>query len=116
MPAPIWPAPATSSLSTLTRVPPWSRAAARGASRSRASRRWWCAGSERVTCYQLGSPGAARDESHTACYHEVMDQPASAPKIISCEVLRNEIERVAPGDEIEFVDGALHDYPDKMRA
>ena len=46
-----------------------------------------------------------------------MDPP---PKIISCEVLRNEIESVsgslAPGAEIEFVDGALHDYPAKLRA
>jgi len=38
------------------------------------------------------------------------------PKIICCEVLRNEIECVNPGYEIEFVDGALHDYPDRMRA
>jgi len=42
----------------------------------------------------------------------IMDAP---PKIIACEVLRNEIECVAPGHEIEFIDGALHDYPDKMR-
>jgi hypothetical protein len=45
-----------------------------------------------------------------------MDQQSVPPKIISCGVLRNEIERVAPGHEIEFIDGALHDYPDKMRA
>jgi hypothetical protein len=38
-----------------------------------------------------------------------------APKIIGCEVLRNEIERVAPHHEVEFVPGALHDFPDKMR-
>jgi hypothetical protein len=41
------------------------------------------------------------------------------PKIISCEVLRNEIEAVvtrAGRDlEIDFVDGALHDYPDRLR-
>jgi hypothetical protein len=42
--------------------------------------------------------------------------PASKPKIISCEVLRNEIEAVAPGHRIEFIDGALHDPPDRMRA
>jgi hypothetical protein len=39
-----------------------------------------------------------------------------SPKIISCEVLRNEIERVNPGYEIEFFEGALHDYPDRLRA
>lgn len=38
------------------------------------------------------------------------------PRIVSCEVLRDEIERVNPGYEIEFVEGALHDYPDKLRA
>ena len=38
------------------------------------------------------------------------------PVIVSCEVLRDEIERVAPDHEIRFVDGALHDYPDRMRA
>jgi len=38
------------------------------------------------------------------------------PKIISCEVLRNEVERVNPGYEVEFFEGALHDYPDRMRA
>jgi hypothetical protein len=42
------------------------------------------------------------------------------PKIISCEVLRNELELVLARDgrdlEIEFVDGALHDYPDKLRS
>ncbi len=39
------------------------------------------------------------------------------PKIIACEVLRDEITMVA-GDrcEIEFVDALLHDYPEKMRA
>ncbi len=37
-------------------------------------------------------------------------------KIISCEVLRNEVERVNPGHEVEFFEGALHDYPDRMRA
>jgi hypothetical protein len=38
------------------------------------------------------------------------------PKIISCEVLRNEVERVNPGYEVEFFEGALHDYPDRLRA
>jgi hypothetical protein len=38
------------------------------------------------------------------------------PKIICCEVLRNEIECVNPAYDIEFIDGALHDYPDRMRA
>ncbi|HET6496415.1 MAG TPA: DUF1638 domain-containing protein [Thermoleophilia bacterium] len=38
------------------------------------------------------------------------------PKIVACEVLRDEIERVNPGLEIEFIDGALHDYPDRLRA
>ncbi len=38
------------------------------------------------------------------------------PKIIACEVLRDEIERVGDGLEIEFVAGALHDYPDKLRS
>ncbi len=41
------------------------------------------------------------------------------PKIVSCEVLRNEIESVVGRDgrdlDIEFVDGALHDYPDRLR-
>lgn len=41
------------------------------------------------------------------------DQPV---KIVACEVLRNEIECVAPGHEMAFIDGALHDYPDRMRA
>jgi hypothetical protein len=38
------------------------------------------------------------------------------PKIICCDVLRDEIARVAPGYEIEYVEGALHDYPDRLRA
>jgi hypothetical protein len=38
------------------------------------------------------------------------------PKIISCEVLRNEVEAVNPGYEVEFFEGALHDHPDKLRA
>ena len=42
-----------------------------------------------------------------------MDRPR---KIISCEVLRNEVEKVNPGYEVDFFEGALHDYPDRMRA
>lgn len=42
------------------------------------------------------------------------------PKIISCEVLRNEIETVLARDgrdlAVDFVDGGLHDYPERMRA
>jgi hypothetical protein len=42
------------------------------------------------------------------------------PRIVSCEVLRNEIEAVLARDgrglEVDYVDGALHDYPDKLRA
>ena len=45
-----------------------------------------------------------------------MSSWTAPPKIISCEVLRDEIERVNPGYEIDFVEGALHDYPDKLRA
>ena len=45
---------------------------------------------------------------------------AGPPRIVSCEVLRNEIEAVLERDgrgiEVDFVDGALHDYPDRMRA
>jgi len=37
------------------------------------------------------------------------------PKIIACETLRDEITRVAPGAEIEFVEGRLHDHPDRLR-
>jgi len=46
-----------------------------------------------------------------------MDTP---PKVISCEVVRNEIECVLKDTarelEIEFIDGALHDYPDRLRS
>lgn len=67
---------------------------------------------------RVGGAGRERrpdDDPPDACYHGLMDA-ADKPKIISCEVLRNEIERVADGHEIEFVPGALHDYPDRMRA
>ncbi len=44
---------------------------------------------------------------------------ADQPYIVSCEVLRNEMEavlgRLAPDTRIEYFKGALHDYPDKMR-
>jgi hypothetical protein len=53
------------------------------------------------------------DRASGACYHERMDR---ARKIISCEVLRNEVECVNPGYEVDFFEGALHDYPDRMRA
>lgn len=49
----------------------------------------------------------AFDSSHTGL----------PPKIIACDVLRDEITRVAAGRcELEFVDALLHDYPEKMRA
>jgi hypothetical protein len=38
------------------------------------------------------------------------------PKIIACETLRDEYTRVAPGVEVEWVQGLLHDYPDRLRA
>jgi hypothetical protein len=45
--------------------------------------------------------------------HSVSDPP----KIIACDVLRDEVKLVAGGRcEIEFVDALLHDYPEKMRA
>ena len=45
-------------------------------------------------------------------------EPASAHplKIIACETLRDEWTRVAPHLEIEFVQGRLHDYPERLRA
>ena len=64
---------------------------------------------------QAGRRGTRRpwdDRAAGACYHERMDRPR---KIISCEVLRNEVERVNPGYEVDFFEGALHDYPDRMR-
>jgi len=50
------------------------------------------------------------------CPVSMRGMTALPPKIISCEVLRNEVERVNPGYEVEFFEGALHDYPDKLRA
>jgi hypothetical protein len=38
-----------------------------------------------------------------------------SPKIIACETIRDEIAHVAPDIETEFLEGGLHDYPDKMR-
>jgi hypothetical protein len=59
----------------------------------------------------------ANDARFSGCYHGLMDQiSVSAPKIICCEVLRHEIEAVAAGHETEFIDGALHNHPDRMRA
>lgn len=40
---------------------------------------------------------------------------AYPPKIIACETLRDEYEHVAPHLEIEFVEGLLHNYPDRLR-
>ncbi len=57
------------------------------------------------------SPGP-RDTARFLGYHVIMSAP---PKIISCEVLRNEVECVNPGYEVEFFEGALHDHPDKLR-
>ena len=42
--------------------------------------------------------------------------PPFAPKIIACETLRDEVTRVARDVEVEFAQGLLHDYPDKLRA
>ena len=42
--------------------------------------------------------------------------PDFTPKIIACETLRDEYTQVAPGVEVEFVKGLLHDYPEKLRA
>jgi hypothetical protein len=60
-----------------------------------------------------GRAAPTGDAAPPCCYHLPMDV---APKIISCEVLRDEIERVNPGYAIDFVEGALHDYPDRLRA
>jgi len=43
----------------------------------------------------------------------ILDLP---PKIIACETLRDEYTRVAPHLEVEFVQGLLHDYPEKLRS
>jgi hypothetical protein len=39
-----------------------------------------------------------------------------APKIIACNVLRDEVLRVAGDLEVEFIDGLLHDHPERLRA
>lgn len=39
-----------------------------------------------------------------------------SPKIIACETIRDELTHVAPGVETEFIEGGLHDYPDRLRA
>jgi len=36
-------------------------------------------------------------------------------KIIACDTLRDELGRVAPDAEIEFCEGLLHDFPDRLR-
>lgn len=41
-----------------------------------------------------------------------MDRPA---KIIACETLRDEITRVAADLEVEYCEGLLHDYPNRLR-
>jgi len=38
------------------------------------------------------------------------------PKIIACETLRDEVTRVAGDLEVEYLEGRLHDYPDRLRA
>ena len=38
------------------------------------------------------------------------------PKIIACETLRDEVSRVAGDIEVEFCEGKLHDYPERLRA
>ena len=42
-----------------------------------------------------------------------MDLP---PKVIACETLRDEITRVAADLEVEYCEGLLHDYTDRLRA
>jgi hypothetical protein len=52
------------------------------------------------------------------CYHTSMTSLLGEENpltIISCEVLRHEIERCAPDADIRFVEGALHDYPERLR-
>jgi hypothetical protein len=44
------------------------------------------------------------------------DTASLPPKIIACETLRDEHTQVAPHLEVEFVQGLLHDYPEKLRA
>jgi Protein of unknown function (DUF1638) len=39
-----------------------------------------------------------------------------APKIIACNVLRDEVLRVAGDLEVEFIDGLLNDHPERLRA
>ena len=39
----------------------------------------------------------------------------SGVKIISCATIRDEVESLAGGIEIEYCDGFLHDTPDKLR-
>jgi hypothetical protein len=37
------------------------------------------------------------------------------PKIIACETLRDEVTRVAGDLEVEYLEGRLHDHPDRLR-
>jgi len=39
----------------------------------------------------------------------------TAPKIIACDVLRDEVKLVAGEIEVEFVEALLHDHPERMR-
>lgn len=38
------------------------------------------------------------------------------PKIIACDTLRDEVGRVAGDLEVEFCEGQLHNYPERLRA
>ena len=76
-----------------------------------------------IECYYR-PPHTVHASRKTACYHGPMHDLSSALpvapgslKIIACAVLKDEVLRVAPPDvEIEFIDGLLHNYPDRMRA
>ena len=123
MPAPIWPAPATSTLLRSRWSSSWSERARAGQAAARDVSSQGC---ERIMLPQAARPrtrrrrapaGAATGPSHGPVTMQPWTPP---PKIVSCEVLRNEIEAVLERDgrdlEVEFVDGALHDYPDRLRA
>ena len=38
------------------------------------------------------------------------------PKIIACDTLRDEVGRVAGDLEVEYCEGQLHNYPERLRA
>ena len=123
MPAPIWPAPATRSLVDADVVLPVKSARSPSGDRARRCHlrvRADNATAARLTAYT--SRGRRRGRRHAVAGPE--DRTAAvllpcrhdtAAQIVSCEVLRNEIEAVLERDgrglEVEFVDGALHDYP-----